>query len=72
MQKFIRCFFYVAATLYGLNALYVFFFTSSSDEFRVFGVLETNKVTAGLIYTTLSVLIFWSQWMGKKRQEKEV
>jgi hypothetical protein len=72
MQKIIRWFFLIIGTIWGLNALYVFFFTSPTDEFRVFGALETNKMTAGLIYTVLSALIFWSQWMAKKREEKEV
>lgn len=49
MKKFINGFFILLGTIYGLNALYVFFLTSKSDEFRVFGVLETNKLTAGFI-----------------------
>jgi hypothetical protein len=72
MEKFIRWFFLIIGALWGLNALYIFFFTSSTDEFRVFGAFATNKMNAGLIYTILSVLIFWSQWIAKKRQEKEI
>ncbi|WP_332911683.1 hypothetical protein [Algoriphagus boritolerans] len=71
MQKIIRWFFLIIGSIWGLNALYVFFFTSPTDEFRVFGAFETNKITAGLIYTILSVLIFWSHWMEKKNQEKK-
>ncbi|SEF91957.1 hypothetical protein [Algoriphagus boritolerans] len=72
MQKIIRWFFLIIGSIWGLNALYVFFFTSPTDEFRVFGAFETNKITAGLIYTILSVLIFWSHWMEKKNQEKKI
>lgn len=71
MRKFINGFSLVIAFIYGLNALYVFFFTSESDEFRVFGVLETNKLTAGFIYLGLSLLLFWSCWK-EKNDEKQV
>ena len=70
MKKFINGFFILIGTIYGLNALYVFFLTSESDEFRVFGVLETNKLTAGFIYLGLSLLIFWSLWKEKEVEKQ--
>jgi hypothetical protein len=68
MKKFINGFFILIGTIYCMNALYVFFLTSESDKFRVFGVLETNKLTAGFIYLGLSLLLFWSL---RKEDENE-
>lgn len=57
MKKIIKAFFYILAFIFGFNALYIFFFTSNSDYFRVFGMIETNKLVAGMIYLGFSLIL---------------
>jgi hypothetical protein len=72
MQKVIQYFFLFLGALWALNAIYVFIFTSSSDEFRVLGLFETNKIIAGLTYLGLSMLVFGTIWMEKRKKDKKV
>jgi len=58
MNKFVRRFFQVLILVYALNSLYIFLFTSSDDEFRIFGIIETSKLGAGFSYLGLAILWF--------------
>jgi len=58
MKKILNYFFYLLVIIFGLNGMYVFLFTSSSDYFRVFGIFETSKLFAGLIYLGFSLILF--------------
>ena len=58
IKKIIRLFYLIFGTHFGLNALYVFFFTSSENENRLFGFWETNKWVAGLVYLFFLFVFF--------------
>lgn len=68
LNKITRIFYLTFGILYGLNALYVFFFTSSGDEIRLFSIWQTNKWIAGLVYLFFS-FIFLSSEIAKSRKK---
>lgn len=67
MEKIINIFFCFLAFIFGFNSLYVFFLTSDTDYFRVFGMFETNRITAGFIYLTFFFIFF----IGLKFKKKD-
>jgi hypothetical protein len=68
LNKITRIFYLTFGILYGLNAFYVFFFTSSGDEIRLFSIWQTNKWIAGLVYLVFS-LVFLSSEINKSRKK---
>jgi hypothetical protein len=66
LNKIIRVFYLTFGTLYGLNAVYVFFFTSSEDENKLFGFWETNRWVAGLVYLLIS-FVFLNSGIAKSK-----
>ncbi|SDC59395.1 hypothetical protein SAMN04488104_100283 [Algoriphagus faecimaris] len=70
LNKITRVFSLVLGILYGLNAFYVFFFTSSGDEIRLFSIWETNKWIVGLVYLFFSS-VFLSSEITKSRKKNK-
>jgi len=68
LNKIVRIFCLTFGMIYGLNAFYVFFFTSSEDKNRLFGFWETNKWVAGLVYLFFS-FVFLSSEINKSRKK---
>lgn len=70
MEKVIKVLFYLLAFIFGINSLYVFFFASDDDYFRVFGLIETNRLAAGFIYLMFSFVLIVVLKLEKNKIKK--
>lgn len=70
LNKITRVFYLTIGMLYELNAFYVFFFTSSEDEIRLFSILDTSKWVAGLVYLFFSFVFLSSEIIKSRKKDK--
>jgi hypothetical protein len=70
LNKITRVFSLVLGILYGLNAFYVFFFTSSGNEIRLFSIWQTHKWVAGLVYLFFSFVFLSSEIIKSRKKDK--